>query len=169
MNIDAIEPDVVGHHVERVLGVRSVAKADDLAVSAHVCAEFQQLQDVVMRVRGRRHRGEGVRRLDLRQVHCRRWCDPRARRHRIRNVGPDGDVAGSALRWQREVAGEGRARLQEDDVARLRAVDGGLEIATLSDGDGLTGRCGRWIDRRRGWCCGRRWWWRRWWWRRRWW
>jgi hypothetical protein len=65
---------------------------------------------------------------------------PRRRQIRVRRRRADNDPTRTALVGQPEIAGEGRARLKHDHVARLRPVNRRLDVAARRDIDCLTSR-----------------------------
>ncbi len=158
VDVHAIDDEGIRHL--RELRLRGVARAerDDVAVALRVRLEFQEQELVVVRRRRRVQRRDARRRLDLRQQ--------RRIRRRHADSGPGqlavgrrrsnrDEVADGALVRQHEIAGIGRARRERDHVARLRRVEGRLQIAACGDRDRRGGgdRSRRQNQRTRGQCC----------------
>ena len=148
MDVQVGEHEMVRHLGEQGLPEVAGAERENLPEPAQVGAELQILQPPVMRAGRDGQRRGRVRRLEDGQV--RRIGGPDAhageRQQRVGGRRPDGDVGrGRALVGQAEVAGEGRARCEQQAIAGLRAVDGGLQVGAGGDVDvrGARGRRGQ--------------------------
>ena len=144
MDIAAVERDVVlrlrrgGHGI----AVRIVTEGDQVRDRRRRIRDRRGDLDadeaIVMRAEVCRQGRVGVRADDLGHEAGLRGTDPRARRRQTGDGGgPDIDPVAARLGRQDEVAGEGGAGLQLDDVASARLVQGGLQIVARVDADDL--------------------------------
>jgi len=144
VDIAAIERDVMlrlrrGGHGE---AIRIVAEEDQILERDRRIrdrrGDLDTAEAVVVRPEVRRQGRVGVRTDDPGHEAGLRGTDPRARRRQAGDGGrPDINPVAARLGRQDEVAGEGGAGLQLDDVASARLVQGRLQIVARIDADDL--------------------------------
>ena len=130
---DAVE-DQVGRH-ECPIPLHRITQSDDIATAR--AGEAKADEAPVMGARGGPQGRAGVGRSHRREQRLVRQVDARraAWQLRVRGRGANGDVGAARLHRQDEVAVERRTRLQLDDLAGLRLVQRGLEVAAGADHD----------------------------------
>ena len=138
VDVEAIQFDRVRHVCRLVLRRGSVADLNDVAVALVVGLELEEQQAPVVCAGRRAQRRGCVTGADLREQGRVRRCHARAgRRLPVAVRRADRDDGGSTLDWQDVVADVGRASLEQDRVAGLRRVDGGLQVAAGVHREGI--------------------------------